>query len=88
MKDVVVSRISLSFSGSDNPNCFVFAAADTLTFILVIGPRRVQLGPGQVSFHPAEDTSRTAVHCLVPESLRETKHNKAAIIKKSMIIFK
>lgn len=81
-----MSHISLSFSGSGNPNCFVnvlfffslsflrpwvFTGGGTLTFLLVIGPRRVHLGPGQVSFLPADGTSGAVLHCCIPESLRE-----------------
>lgn len=85
MKDAVVvewlSHISLSSSGSGNPTCFVnvlfspqpWVVTDggMLTFLLVLSPSCVHLGPGLVSFFPADSTGSAVLHCHIPESLRE-----------------
>lgn len=95
-----LSHISLSFSRSGNPNCFVnvlspqpWVCTDggTLTFLLANYPSLVELSPGLVSFFPANTTSRAALHCVIPGRLRETGTKTAlnaradnAIIKRAI----
>lgn len=83
MKEVVVSHVSLSFSGSGNPNCFVNVLfsfffrpqvihwGGTLTSLLVVGHSY----PGLVIFHKAYSTSRAARQRVVPQGLRGKRTN-------------